>query len=293
MRKKRWWLIPAACVAISLARYYGIATPPHGLATSAAANPEDAVVVDGAFRSEYFGLTLRLPRGWSAGPAGPPPSQFGNYVLGTLVPEDKHTGTVVITANDMFFADAPYENATEMIARFRASTAEIPGMTIDREPSEVRIGGKVMQQIDFSGVGLYRAMLAVEIRCHLVRFNVTALDPPALAAIISNLEGLSFDASSDGASSGPVCVKDYATDETVLNKVEPSPTGPTFTPIPIRIIIGANGLVKGVHVIRATAEQRQSIENAIRQWRFKPYMRNGRAIDVETGLLIRFAPRQS
>ena len=293
MRNKRWWPIPAACVAISLAWYYGIATPPHGLASPRWQIPRTPVVADGAFRSEYFGLTLRLPRGWSAGPAGPPPSQFGDYVLGTLVPEDKNTGTVVITAHDMFFADAPYENATAMIARFRASTAEIPGMTIDREPSEVRIGGRVMQRIDFSGVGLYRAMLAVEIRCHLVRFNVTAPELPALAAIISSLDGLSFDARSDGAPSAPVCVKDYATDETVLNKVEPSPTGPTFTPIPIRIIIGANGLVKGVHVIRATAEQRQSIENAIRQWRFKPLVRDGRTIDVETGLLIRFAPRQS
>jgi hypothetical protein len=293
MRNKRWWLIPAACVAVSFAWYHGIATQPHGLSTAPAAKPEDTDVADGTFQSEYFGLTLRLPRGWSAGPAGPPPSQFGDYVLGTLVPEDKNAGTVVIAAHDMFFADAPHENAAAMIRGFRTSTAEIPGMTIDREPSELRIGGRVMQRIDFSGVGLYRATLAVEIRCHLVRFTVTASDPPVLAAIMSNLEGLSFDASSDAASSGPVCVKDYATDETVLNKVEPSPTGPTFTPIPIRITIGANGSVKDVHVIRATAEQRQSIENAIRQWRFKPLVRDGRTVDVETGLLIRLAPRQS
>jgi hypothetical protein len=292
MRNKRWWLFPAACVAMSLAWYSGIAPLPRGLTTSATANPEDARIADGTFRSGYFGLALPLPRGWIAGPAGPPPSLFGDYVLGTLLAEGRNTGTVVITAQDIFFAHTPYKSAAAMIADFRKSAAEIPGMKIDREPSEGRIGGRVMQRIDFSGVGLYRAMLAIEARCHLVRFNLTALDPSTLTGIVRSLGDLSFEAKPD-ASTGPVCVKDYATDETVLSKVEPLPTGPTFTPIPVRIIVGANGLVQSVHVIHATADQRQSIEHAIRQWRFKPLVMNGRAVEVETGFLIRFAARQS
>jgi hypothetical protein len=293
MRTRRWELIAAVCVAISLAWYYGIARPRHGLATSAMASPEDAAVVGGAFRSGYFGLTFPLPRGWGAGPVGPPPSQFGDYVLGTLVPEDSSAGTVVITAHDAFFADIPYENAAAMIAQFRKSAADVPGMKIDREPSEVRVGGRVMERIDFSGVGLYRTMLATEIRCHLVRFNLTAAEPSALAAMVRSLDDLTFDAKPDAASSAPVCVKDYATDETVLNKVQPPPAGPAFTPIPVRILIGTNGLVKAVHVIRATAEQRQSIETAVRQWRFKPLVMNGRNVEVETGLLFRFTTHQS
>ncbi len=293
MRNERWWVIPAACVAISLAWYYGIAAPPHGGRASVVANPEDAGIADGAFQSGYFGLTLPLPRGWVAGPAGPPPSQLGEYVLGTLVPEGESTGTVVITAQDLFFADPPHENAAAMIAHFRNATAEVPGMKIDREPSEVRIGGRLMQRVDFSGAGLYRAMLATEIRCHLVRFNLTASEPSPLAAMVRGLDDMTFDARSDAVASERVCVKDYATDGNVLKKVAPSPTGPTFTPIPVRIIVGVDGTVKSVHVIRATADQRQNIEAAIRQWRFKPRAMNGRGVEVETGLLYRFAPRQS
>jgi hypothetical protein len=292
MRDRRWSVIPAACVAISLG-WPGIATQPHDLAASAVANPEDAAVGDGGFQSGYFGLTFPLPRGWRAGPLGPPPSQFGDYVLGTLVPEDQAAGTVVITAHDMFFADAPYENPAAMTAHFRNSAAEVPGMKIDREPSEVRVGGRVMQRIDFSGVGLYRAMLATEIRCHLVRFNLTASEPSILAAIVRSLDDLTYTAGSDAASSDRVCVKDYATNENVLRKVQALPTGSTFTPIPVRIIIGVDGIVKAVHVIRATAEQRQSIENAILQWRFMPPVMKGRDTEVETGLLYRFAGRQS
>ncbi len=193
MRTRRWGVIAAVCVAIAVAWSY-MATSPRGLATSAMAGPEDAAVVGGAFRSGYLGLTFPLPRGWGAGPVGPPPSLFGDYVLGTLVPEDRSTGTVVITAQDTFFSDVPYENAAEMIGQFRKSAADVPGMTIDREPSEVRVGGKVMQRVDFSGVGLYRTMLATEIRCHLVRFNLTATEPSMLAAMVRSLDDLTFDA---------------------------------------------------------------------------------------------------
>jgi Gram-negative bacterial TonB protein C-terminal len=293
MRNNRWWLIPAACVAISLTWYYGIATPPRGFATSVPAKPDDVEVAGGTFQSRYFGLTFPLPRGWSVGPAGPSPSGLGDYVLATLVPEEKNSGAVVITAHDMFFADPPVEDAVAMIAHFRTAAAEIPGMKIDREPSEVQLRGKVMQRIDFSGVGLRRVMLATEIRCHLVRFNLTAAQPLVLAAVARSLDDLSFDANSEAAASSPVCMKSYATDETVLKKVEPLSIGPTFTPIPVRIIIGTDGAVKAVHVIRATAEQREGIENAMRQWRFKPFELNGRAVEVETGLSFRFIPRPS
>jgi hypothetical protein len=34
--------------------------------------------------------------------------------------------------------------------------------------------------------------------------------------------------------------------------------------------------------------QRRSIEEALRQWKLKPYVRQGRAVEVETGVTIRF-----
>lgn len=59
---------------------------------------------------------------------------------------------------------------------------------------------------------------------------------------------------------------------------------------PIRIIISADGSVKDVHVIHATVEQRNGIERALGQWKFKPPAMDGRAAEIETGLLIEFRP---
>jgi hypothetical protein len=261
-----------------MAAYYGATTLPQGTATPALANPEDGAVAVGKFQSEYFGLTLPLPHGWIAGAAGPPPSQFGDYVLGTLVPGGENVGAIVMTAQDMFFGTAPYADAAAMI---------------DREPSEERIGGRVLWRVDFSGVGLYRAMLVTEIRCHLVRFNLTAREPLSLESLLRSIDNLSFDAKSDAGESNPICIKDYATGETIVKKVQPIPVGPTYAPIPVRIIIGADGEVKSIHVMHATVDQRHSIEGAVRQWKFKPYVMKGRAVDVETGLGFRFTLSRS
>jgi outer membrane biosynthesis protein TonB len=63
--------------------------------------------------------------------------------------------------------------------------------------------------------------------------------------------------------------------------------------IPVRIIVDTEGGVKHVHVIRATDEQRRSIADAVLQWKFKPYRLNGRAVEIETGLVFRFTVAQN
>jgi outer membrane biosynthesis protein TonB len=43
-------------------------------------------------------------------------------------------------------------------------------------------------------------------------------------------------------------------------------------------------------VIHGTADQRRRIEEALRQWKFKPYQINGHPSPVETGLEFKFKP---
>jgi hypothetical protein len=287
MRRGVLHLGAAACLAGWLAWHYGVVMLPHDAAMPALPIPEDGMVVDGAYRSEYFGLTYPLPQGWMAGASGPAPSQFGDYVLGTLVPEGETTGTILITAQDMFFADEKHQNATSALQDFRRSVSEIAGMTIDREPSELRISGRAVHRVDFSGVGLHRAMFALEIRCHVVTFNLTTRDPDLLARLARSLDDLDEARRTPGLSV-PECVRDYAVADNIVHRVEPADAGTKAASIPVRIVVAQDGSVKQVHVIRATAAQRRNIEEALHQWKFKPYLRQGRAVDIETGVLIKF-----
>jgi hypothetical protein len=157
-------------------------------------------------------------------------------------------------------------------------------MTIHREPLEVKIADRAVQRVDFSGAGLYRAVFMTEIRCHLVSFNLTARDPEVLASMTLSLDRLSFADGKGAAASAPRCIRNYAVAENLLSKVEPAITGSIATPIPVRVIIGTDGSVKHVHVIRATAEQRKGIESALLQWKLRPYEIEGKAVEIETGV---------
>ena len=176
----------------------------------------------------------------------------------------------------------------EMVRDFRQAMSEVDGMTIDREPTEVKVADRLLYRVDFSGVGLYRATFTTEIRCHAVSFNLTARDPQLLADLASGVDKLSAARKRDSGSAVPLCIENYAVPENLVRRIEPVPVGPKFMPIPVRVIVDTEGGVKHIHVIRATDGQRKSIEDALRQWKFKPYRMNGQAMEIETGLVFRF-----
>jgi hypothetical protein len=286
---KRWLfcLGLVACLAGVGAAWRG------GAMTAPLPNPEDGRITDGAYINKYFSLSYPLPAGWTAGMAGPAPSESGYYVLGTSVPKGELTGTILIAAQDMFFAARPQSGAAEMTADFRDAMSKVEGMTIEDAPAEAQIGGHLLHRVDFSGVGLHRAMFATEVRCHVVTLTMTARDAAQLATLARTVNNLSFAAATDSPSPAPLCIYNYAVAENLLHRIEPAAVGSRFTSIPARIVIGADGSVKRVHVIAGSAEQRKSIETALYQWTFKPYEKDGRPVEIETGVMFRFAPGQS
>jgi hypothetical protein len=276
----------AACLAGLGAARYAAAPPSHDAAAWQSANPEDGKVADGVFVSDYFDLSYRLPEGWTEGLAGPEPSQSGYYVLGTWAPKHDFVGAVLVAAQDMFFAPESSE-AKNVVAESRRVMSAVDGMTIDSEPAPVSVGGRLGYRIDFSGVGLFRSMIAIELRCHVLTFNLTSRDPELLASLVRSLDNLeSIRKASDPV---PECLRDYATSENVMHRVEPD-VGAKAVSTPVRMIVAADGSVKHVHVIRASAAQRRNIEEALRQWKFKSYVKQGRPVEVETGMTFNFKP---
>jgi hypothetical protein len=163
-------------------------------------------------------------------------------------------------------------------------------MTIDRPPSELWIAGRTFSRVDFSGVGLFRSTLTTKIRCHFVSFNLTANSPELLTALLRSLDNLGPASDKDSGRIDPTCIGNYADAEHLLSKVDPAAVAPSFIPIPVRIVVGRDGSVKHVHVIRGTSGQRETIERALALWRLKPHEINGRTNEIETGLLIKFTP---
>ena len=87
-----------------------------------------------------------------------------------------------------------------------------------------------------------------------------------------------------------MCIKDYASDERVLARVDPVFSDHKFNPVPVRIIIDKEGKVKHIHFLSAFPDQAKAISDALAQWKFKPYLRDGQQVEVETGILFGRGP---
>jgi hypothetical protein len=242
--------------------------------------PEDGRVGDGRYRNAYFGLTYPIPAGWTQQPAGPPPSEAGGYVLTSFALMDgEHVRAhVLLTAQDLFFAPFTAVNAKEVTTRMRGS---VPArFEFEMGPAEVTIGGRTFYRLAYRSprTGLHWRALTTDARCHSLTFTFTGMDVEALDASEKALANLALTAT------GPACVFDYAKDNVVAKT--PPDFHQRYNTIPVRLIIDTQGNVKHAHLLSAFPEQSQAILVALREWRFKPYVVDGKAVEVETGIVF-------
>jgi hypothetical protein len=96
-----------------------------------------------------------------------------------------------------------------------------------------------------------------------------------------------------GGGDVPVCIKDYASGENVMERVEPFFAERKFNSVPVRITINKEGKVKHIHFLSAFPDQAKAVTDALFQWRFRPYLRDGKPMEVETGIMFGRAPRRT
>jgi hypothetical protein len=257
--------------------------------------PEGGEIANGIFTNKYFRMTYPLPPGWVEKYAGPPPSDSGRYVLAQFSPGENFAGpargTVLITAQDMFFTPLPAANAMEFIHYSKDNLQA--DYKVEVAPRQIEIAGRPFAFFAYwSPVAeLHWYDLATQVRCHIVEFVLTSRDKKLLETLVREMGSMKLptENSSTAGTSGhefPECVKDYATGENAIARVDPVLTEHRFNPVPVRIIIDKEGNVKHIHFLNAFPDQANAIGDALRQWKFKPYLRDGKPVEVETGIMF-------
>jgi hypothetical protein len=233
-----------------------------------------------------------MPAGWSQKFSGPPPSDSGHYTLAELVPAESPDGQLKghmeIFAQDMFFTVLPADNALQMI---NYNKNHLQGdYKVELKPTETRIGGKPFTFYAYwsPSAELHWYILATEIRCHTIQVVMTSSDTKLLQSLVQGLDKMTLpdEAGPTGGQGGgnvPVCIKDYAKDN-VLERVDPILTEHRYSVIPVRIVIDKEGKVKYIHFVRAFPGQQKVITDALKQWKFRPYEKDGKRLEVETGI---------
>jgi hypothetical protein len=262
--------------------------------------PEGGRVANNVFSNLYFGLTYALSPDWTEKYSGPPPSDSGYYVLSQIRPADRFKGTspgrILIAAQDLFFTLTPAGNTLELINYNKESLNA--DYKVEQPPTLVRIANHSFVRFDYGSpvAELHWHVLATQIRCHMVQFVFTSRDNKLVESLIQEMSKMTLPAeagpiSGRGGGEVPVCIKDYASGENVTERVDPVFAERRFNPVPVRIIIDKEGKVKHIHFLSAFAEQVKAITDALSQWRFRPYLRDGKLVEVETGIMFGRAPR--
>ncbi|HEY2115846.1 MAG TPA: hypothetical protein VGJ51_12190 [Candidatus Angelobacter sp.] len=271
--------------------------------------PEGGALTNNVFTDQYFGITYPLPPGWMQKFTPPPPSETGSYVLAELTrsgssqfgqsdgSKGEAGGSIMFTAQDMFFTPFPLGNARQFVNYSRNHLPEY--YQVELKPTQTTIGGQPFMFFAYwsPDADLHWYVLATQIRCHTVEIVLMSRDTKAIEELVRDMSGkmkLPAQASLTGGTDGgdvPVCIKNYASDANVIERVEPVLTQQRYNAIPVRIIIDKDGKVKHIHFLSAFPEQQKVIGDALKQWKFRPYERNGQRFEVETGIMFGRAPR--
>jgi hypothetical protein len=262
--------------------------------------PEGGSVTNNVFSNEYFGITYALPPGWTEKYKGPPPSDSGRYVLAQIGPADTYKGpirgSILVTAQDMFFTPLPVANAFELINYTKNNLQ--PCYKAELPPTELKIGGHAFRFFAYESpvAELHWYVAATQIRCHAVEIVLTSRDTKLLESLLLDMNKMKVPEEADpsagtGGGAVPVCIRDYARDENVIARVDPVFAENTFNPVAVRIIIDKAGKVKHIHFLSAFPGQAKAITDALKQWKFKPFLQDGHSTEVETGIMFGRASR--
>jgi hypothetical protein len=257
--------------------------------------PEGGSIVNNVYTNKYFGLSYPLPADWFQKFKGPPPSDSGRYVLAQIVPADTYKGpargNILITAQDMFFTPLPAANALELV-KYKKDTLPAD-YRMEPQPTDGKIAGRAFTFFSYWSpvAGLHWYVLATEIRCHTVELVLTSRDTRLLESLALEMNNMKLpEGTSPTAGTGggdvPVCLKGYARDENVMARVDPVFTEHRSNPVPVRIIIDKEGRVKHIHFLSAFPDQARAITDGLKQWKFRPYLRDRQPVEVETGIMF-------
>jgi hypothetical protein len=248
------------------------------------------------YQNDYLGLTLQFSARWQAGLEGPPPSDSGAYTLAQIVPADSFRrdkpGHLLITAQDMFFTATQGDSALELV-NFSSDHLDHAVYRVEEAPRETLLGQYSFVRFGYHSLiaGMHWTVYATEVRCHVVEFIFVSTNPLRMADLLTSMSSIRLPSTAGvhagtGGAGAPLCIKDYASADNILERVEPLPTEPRYNTIPVRIIIDRQGKVRHIHFLRAFPDQAKAITDALLRWRFKPHLLDGKPVEVETGIVF-------
>jgi TonB family protein len=306
---------------MKLLLFFVLAMPILAVAQPAAAEPpgtlhfENGVVANGTYSNECLGFALRIPAGWKIDEsitAGGKARRRSDKSLVLLFfrQEGNPVGRIILSAS---VSEDPTSTAQDFVSsavheQIKAS----PDRELVRDASAVDYGGRHFYRADYKGLlggkePLYFAYVYTKFRGYVIGETVVSGSPQGLDAAANSLQATSFQADQIN----PECVMEPGEPVTktaaqrvrvsagvatalLVKKVTPEyPAAARQARIQGQVIMTAlinkDGDVESLALVSGDPALSPSAMEAVKQWKYKPYLLNGTPMAVETQVTVNFS----
>jgi TonB family protein len=283
---------------------------------------ENGTVTNDVYSNECLGFSLPTPAGWQiegqvAGTAMRATHLSGkNLGLLFLFPhaEKLPIGRIALTARE---ADAQTETARDFVSNsVKTQLAAHEGRELIRDAFAVDYGSKEFFRSDYklssseAGHSQYVAYVYTKFRGYLIGETIAASSQAALDEFANSLRQISFRedqanpnciVAGDGASAAPtgsarpvrVRVSEGVAKAFLIKKVSPEyPADAREAHIQgqvvIQVEIDQQGNIQDVKLVSGHPLLAPPALEAVKQWKYQPYLLNGQPVNVESQVVVNF-----
>jgi TonB family protein len=272
---------------------------------------DTGVLSNGIYSNECFGFSLPIPAGWEVNEGvtagGKAARHFDNsFLLLFLQQQGKLRGRILLSAWDpVGYSGNAQKFVSDAVRTQIASLTEHRELVRDAYP--VDYGGGHFFRADnkarlHDGNRLFMAYVYTEFRGYIVGETVASGSPEGLDEAANSLRAISFQQDEVNPKcvlgpeepGSPLQLGRDVTSGSLIKSVPPdyppiARQARVQGPVVLKAIIDKDGNIESLTLISGHPMLAPAAIEAVKQWKYKPYMHNGQPVKVETQILVNFS----
>jgi TonB family protein len=286
-------------------------------AAVSAPGPENGTIVSNTYANEFLGFWFPIPDGWQVNRESVGTEREGEAKLTPgggleLVVLDQHTAgpfrnRIVLSALD---ATGMSVTTQEYVSKFVGAQVKHEGRELVRDATDVELGGKHFFRADykqpFPGGARSEAFVCTKLSGYFIGWTFVAGSPQELESLVNSLQRLSFRDEprvvAGIISSRPpvgaarpqrIVVTQRVSEGMLIKRIDPEyPDSARREHVEGTVTLGAvidkNGDVGQLSVVSGPTLLVPAALDAVRQWKYKPYLLNGEPLAMQTQVAVLF-----
>ena len=279
--------------------------------------PGDGTIVSNTYANEFLGFWFPIPDGWQVNRESVGAEREGEAKRTPeggleLLVVDQHTARpfrnrIVVTTLDAVGLSA---TTREYVSKFVKVQVGRDGRELVRDSTDVELAGRHFFRADYKqpvpGGAMAEAFVCTKFSGYFLGWTFVAGSPEELEGLVSSLQRLSFrdeqtplfgiiGSRPPVGSARPtrIRVSTRVSEGLLIKKIEPEyPDRARQNRIEGTVVLGAvidkNGDVGQLSVVSGPALLVPAALEAVRQWKYKPYLLNGEPLAMQTQVSVLF-----